>query len=146
MTAAAETQVANPPVGTPRIVPFLIYDDVATAMDWLISAFGFEERPRTRIPGPDDTIEHVELELQGGVVTLGPPSVHGESPSVGCSTMLTLYVDDVDAHYERAVEAGATVMIEPEDTFWGDRRYQCADPFGHRWHFSRHMRDVELPF
>ena len=53
-----------------------------------------------------------------------------------------MYVDDVDAHYARAKRAGATILEEPTDQFYGDRRYRAADPEGHHWCFATHVRDV----
>ena len=67
---------------------------------------------------------------------LAPPSIGG-TPVV-----LSLEVDDVDATFERAVAAGATVRQPPADMFWGDRHGQLEDPFGHRWNVSRHLRDI----
>jgi len=60
----------------------------------------------------------------------------------GTSTVLNLYVEDVDALWERVGGAGAEVLHPLEDTFWGDRHGQLIDPFGHRWAISQHVRDV----
>ena len=54
------------------------------------------------------------------------------------------YVDDVDAHYEQAKAAGAQIVAEPEDKYYGDRMYSAADPEGHQWFFATHIRDVPL--
>ena len=83
------------------------------------------------------------MEVAGSLVTLGQPSIHGDSPRRGVSSMLYVYVDDVDEHYQRARAAGATIVTELEDQPWGDRRYQAVDPEGHQWTFARHVRDVE---
>ncbi len=56
--------------------------------------------------------------------------------------MLTVYVDDVDAHYQRATAAGATIVLELANQPWGDRRYQASDPEGHQWSFAQHIFDV----
>lgn len=55
---------------------------------------------------------------------------------------LYVYVDDVDKHFERAKRAGATILEEPRDQFYGDRRYRAVDPEGHHWCFAQHVRDV----
>ena len=55
--------------------------------------------------------------------------------------MVMVYVDDVDAHHRRAVAEGARVLNEPEDMFWGDRRYEALDLEGHRWHFAQRRPD-----
>ena len=54
--------------------------------------------------------------------------------------MVMAYVDDIDAHHRQAVTEGATIQSEPEDMFWGDRRYEAFDPEGHRWHFAQRLR------
>jgi uncharacterized glyoxalase superfamily protein PhnB len=138
--AASGPSLGSPPSGFPRIVPHLIYDDVEGALAWLARAFGFRERAAGRATSADGRIEHAEMELGGGVVMLGPPSVHGDSPRRGVSAMVHVYVDDVDRHCERARAAGATIVLEPEDQPWGDRRYQARDPEGHQWHFAERIR------
>jgi uncharacterized glyoxalase superfamily protein PhnB len=55
---------------------------------------------------------------------------------------LYVYVDDVDKHFEHARDAGATIIAEPEDQFYGDRRYGAEDLEGHHWYFAQHVRDV----
>jgi uncharacterized glyoxalase superfamily protein PhnB len=71
-----------------------------------------------------------------------------DSVAPGCQSRrsvaqeLYVYVDDVDAHYARAKRAGATILEEPTDQFYGDRRYRAADPEGHHWCFATHVRDV----
>jgi PhnB protein len=134
--------MTNPPAGFPRIVPHLVYDDVATAVECLTGAFGFRERTPARHTDDDGTISRTQLELADSVITLGLPSIHGGSPRDGVSSMLYVYVDDVDEHYEHAKAAGATIVIELDDAPWGDRRYQATDPEGHQWTFARHLGDV----
>ena len=76
------------------------------------------------------------------IFTVGLPSIHGQSPKEGVSAMLYIYVDDVDAHYQRAQAAGAAVALELANQPWGDRRYQASDLEGHQWSFAQHMFDV----
>ena|SRR6266566_2424155 len=132
----------NPPEGYPRICPYLLYADGAAAIDFITRGFGFRERMRM----PDETgrVTHAELELDGGVVMLGQPGEDFETPKqLGRDTSLVhVYVDDVDAHFRRAKEAGAEVTREPEDQPYGDRNYAAKDPEGHDWFFSQHVRDV----
>ncbi len=127
----------------PPVVPYLIYDDVAAALDWLPRAFGLRERPDMRIAAPDGSVEHAELDVHGGLVILGPPSVHGASPRTGVSSMVNVQVDDVDLHYQRARAAGAVIVIPLADQPWGQRRYQAQDPEGHQWHFAENLRDPQ---
>jgi PhnB protein len=127
----------NPPPGMPRIVPHLIYDDIDAAVTFLRDAFGFTERTEHRHTTEDGTIGRTQLDVVDSVITVGLPSIHADSPAKGVSSMLYIYVDDVDGHYERAVAAGATIVSELADAPWGDRRYQATDPQGHQWSFGQ---------
>jgi uncharacterized glyoxalase superfamily protein PhnB len=133
---------ANPPENTPRITPYLYYEDVASAMDWLAGAFGMSER--LRMPGPGGDIMHAEMELADGLIMLGRPAPDYKNPKhLGHLTQsLYVYVDDVDKHFEQAKRAGAVILAEPEDQFYGDRRYGAEDLEGHHWYFAQHVRDV----
>jgi PhnB protein len=135
---------ANPPEGMPRITPYLLYEDVAGALEWLTRAFGFRER--MRIPGPDGKVGHAEMELADGIIMMGCPGPQYQNPKrVGHVTQnLYVYVDDVDKHFEKAKKEGATILEEPKDQFYGDRRYGAVDLEGHHWYFAQHVRDVAL--
>jgi PhnB protein len=126
----------------PRITPYLLYEDVAGALQWLAKAFGLRER--TRLPGPGGKVAHAEMELAGGVVMMGHPGADYKNPKrLGQVTQsLYVYVEDVDKHFEHARGAGARILEEPKDQFYGDRRYGVEDPEGHRWYFAQHVRDV----
>lgn len=134
--------VKNPPENMPRISPYVFYEDVAGALEWLTKAFGFRER--LRIPGPNGDVYHAEMEFAGGVVMMGWPGPEYQNPkrSGHMNQNLYVYVDDVDKHCEHARGAGATIVDEPEDQFYGDRRYTADDPEGHRWFFATHVREV----
>ena len=136
---------ASPPPNMPRISPNVFYDDPAAALEWLGKAFGFTTR--MSMPGPDGSVLHAEMEVEDSAIMLSPTSgaEAWKSPrSLGGAVTLGLYifVDDVDAHYARARSAGATILSEPEDMFWGDRTYLVEDLEGHRWTFAKHVRDV----
>ena len=132
----------NPPENTPRVTPYLYYQDVAAALRFLADAFGFREK--LRMPGPDGKIAHAEMTLGDGLVMMGCPGAEYQNPKrLGQTTQsLYVYVDDVDAHCARAKQAGAKIIDEPEDQFYGDRRYGAEDPEGHHWYFATHVRDV----
>ena len=132
----------NPPENTPRVTPYLYYQDVAAALRFLADAFGFREK--LRMPGPDGKIAHAEMTLGDGLVMMGCPGAEYQNPKrLGQTTQsLYVYVDDVDAHCARAKKAGAKIVDEPEDQFYGDRRYGAEDPEGHHWFFATHTRDV----
>jgi PhnB protein len=133
---------ANPPENMPRITAYLLYRDVASIVGWLEKTFGLKER--MRIPGPDGRITHAEMELADGVVMMGDPGPDYRNPrELGEATQhLYVYVDDVDKHFDHAKRVGAKILAEPEDQFYGDRRYGAEDPEGHQWYFAQHVRDV----
>ena len=132
----------NPPQDFPRVTPYLLYEDVAGALEFLSRAFGFRER--VRLPSPDGSIGHAEVALGDGVVMMGDPGPDYQSPKRHGhrSQLIHVYVDEVDAHFERAKAAGATIVSPPEDKFYGDRAYLAEDPEGHQWNFAEHVRDV----
>lgn len=137
---------SDPPDDMPRITPNVFYDDPERALAWLEKSFGFETR--SSIPGPDGAIMHAEMQVADSAFMLSPTAAleHWRSPqSLGGSVTqgLYVYVDDVDAHHERARAAGAKIEAEPEDMFWGDRTYVAADLEGHRWTFAQRVEGDE---
>jgi uncharacterized glyoxalase superfamily protein PhnB len=123
---------------TATIAPYLYYEDGRAAADWLCRAFGFELRSTVE---QDGRVTHAELALGDASVFLGEPGDGYRNPThLGASTAgVHVYVDDVDAHYAIAREAGATIAMEPTDQEYGDRRYDCADLEGHTWFFATAM-------
>ena len=128
----------------PRITPAVYYNDSKTGLEFLGNAFGF--KTRCKYPGPDGQIMHSELELEDGLIFVGqaceenrcsPANVEGKN-----TISLYVYVADVDAHCEAARAAGAEIVAEPADQFYGDRHYTAKDPEGHLWTFGQHIRDV----
>ncbi len=132
------------PAGYPRISPYLCVDGAAAAIDFYTSVLGFTER--FRMPGPAGTIGHAELGLGDSVIMLADefPDMGFRSPGAvgGTPVVLSVYVDDVDDVFRRAVEAGATALRQVENQFYGDRSGQFEDPFGHRWNIATHVEDV----
>ncbi len=134
----------NPPAGSPRIVARLAYDDVGAAITFVEKAFGFTEGEGARV-GPDDNVLLTEIDVVDSYLMLGKTGSHGlKSPktSGAASGAVIIYVDEVDAHFERARGEGAEIVSEPTDQFWGDRRYEARDPEGHLWSFHEHTKDV----
>jgi uncharacterized glyoxalase superfamily protein PhnB len=122
---------------TQRITPYLLYQDLPGALEWLAKAFGFRER--LRHAGPDGALRHAEMTLEeDGLVMMGWPGPQFQNPKrLGQVTQnLFVRVDDVDAYFERAVRAGAAVLERPSDHPSGDRRCAVEDPEGHRWYFA----------
>ena len=128
----------------PPVTPHLAIADVAGALDFYPKAFDATERLRLSLP--DGTIAHAELELNGGLVTLGAAieayGLVAPDPKAPVQVAVTLSVPDVDAAYGRALAAGATSMSEPADQFHGDRTAAVRDPYGHKWILQTHLRDV----
>ncbi|NNG17025.1 MAG: glyoxalase [Gemmatimonadales bacterium] len=132
----------RPPSGT-RVIPTLRYEDARAAIEWLGTAFGFE--PRLVVPGDDESVIHAQLVVGDIMIMLGsvrddefgrlqrPPRMIGGG--VGTQSPYII-VDDPDAHYARAVAAGAEIVMDIADQAHGGRAYSCRDPEGHLWNFG----------
>ena len=131
--------MANPPPGYPRISPYLNYEDTGAMMGWLASAFGLVERHSQH--SPDGKVMHAEMALHDGVIMMGSPGGDFRNPkNLGQSThSLYVYIDDLEAHCNRARAAGAEIIEEPADQPYGDRRYGARDPEGHLWYFASRL-------
>ena len=131
--------VSNP---TPAISPYLLYEDATAAVEWLTDAFGLDVR--SRLTDANGAVNHAELGLGEATIMLGAPGDGYQNPahSGHVHSQVMVYVDDVDAHFARARAAGATILDEPADQFYGDRRYGAADPEGHHWFFATRVREV----
>jgi PhnB protein len=128
----------------PRVTPYLIVDGAGAAIDFYCSVLGATER--VRMPAPDGRIGHAELQLGNSMIMLADENaqmdVRGPRAIGGTPVSLHVYVEDSDAAFERAVQAGAKALQAVEDRFYGDRSGQFEDPFGHRWNVSTHVEDV----
>jgi len=127
--------------GKPTLYPTLRYTDAPAAIDWLERAFGFE---RLAVhAGPDNTVAHAELRYGSGVIMLGSsrPDSFGRSPRElgGVTGGIYVAVQDPDAHYRRAREAGAEIIRELNDTDYGSREYSAKDPEGYIWSFGTYQ-------
>jgi len=138
------------PEGWPRLSIGLQYDDCPAAIDFLCRAFGFEVR--LKVEGEGGRIEHSELVYGGALVMAGtagrddrhdnvpPKHLEGKNTCVPC-----LFVDDADAHCERARKEGARILNDPEtsdygEDYWTDRSYRAVDSEGHQWWFMQRVR------
>jgi PhnB protein len=132
------------PDGYPRVTPYLCVDGAAAAIDFYTKVLGAAEKVRMAAPG--GKIGHAELALGDSILMLadehpevgflGPQSVGGTPVTI------SVYVENVDEVFERAVAQGASAERPIEDQFYGDRTGQFQDPFGHRWHVATHVEDV----
>jgi PhnB protein len=128
----------------PQVVPYLYVDGANAAIEFYGSVFGMTER--MRMPGPDGKLGHAELQLGDSVIMLADEypemDVRGPKAFGGTPVTISLYVEDVDDVFDRAVKAGAKVLRQIQNQFYGDRTGQFEDPYGHRWSVASHVEDV----
>lgn len=133
------------PDGFHSITPHIVVSDANKAIEFYKKAFGAEEI--CRMPGPDgNSVMHAELKIGNSHLMMcseakdwgcfSPQSLKGSPVTIH------LYVENVDAVYDRAVKAGATPTMPVSDQFWGDRYGKLQDPFGHHWSVATHTEDV----
>jgi PhnB protein len=132
------------PPGMNGLIPHLVIDGAAKALEFYKTAFGAEVQGV--LPGEGGKIMHAMLQINGAPLMLNDafPSCGSFDPLAlkGSPVTIHMYVNDVDAAVAKAVAAGAKVTMPVTDMFWGDRYGQIADPFGHRWSIATHQRDV----
>jgi len=124
------------------VLPHVTYRNVAEASAWLTRAFGFTEH--YRYGDEDGQPSGAQMRLGDAWIMLGSTRRDTVTPlQAGHWTQsLTVFVDDVDAHFERAKAAGARIVEDLNETIYGERQYGVEDLDGHRWLFSKHVRDV----
>jgi PhnB protein len=150
-SANSATKSVKPiPKGFHTVTPYLRIHGAAQALEFYKKALGAVER--YRMPMPDGRVGHAEITIGDSIVMLADEfpemNVRGPQSLGGTSVSLLLYVKDVDAAFQRAVDAGGKVLRPVQDQFYGDRAGSFADPFGHEWTLSTHQEDVsheELP-
>jgi PhnB protein len=129
---------------TSTISPHIVVGDAAGAAEWYTRVLGAEEQ--LRIPAPGGKLMSVQLRFGDSELMLADefPEMTIVSPKTlgGTYMALHLMVEDVDAVWKRALDAGAEVFHPLRDTFWGERHGQIIDPFGHRWGLAQRVRDV----
>lgn len=140
---SATTSVSLPD-GMHQLSPHLVCAGAAAAIDFYVAAFDAVEL--MRMPGPDGTLVHAGLVINGSSVLLVDENLDWglRSPASlgGSSVTIHMIVPDADAWVARAVTAGATVVMPVEDAFWGDRYGVIQDPFGHRWSIATPQRTM----
>jgi uncharacterized glyoxalase superfamily protein PhnB len=130
---------------SPDIYPRLAYNDELGAVDYLTRVFQFTEirEARTEFDGK----YLCWMRVGTGVVMIGHANVdvhliHSPLDAGLTTVMMNVYVHDIDAHHAHAVAEGATITMEIDDAFFGERRYEATDPEGHRWHFGERFDDI----
>lgn len=124
------------PEGYHTVTPYLVGPDVAGLLKFLAAAFGATETERVTDPG--GAVRHAEVQIGDSRVMMGEPT--GDYAPM--PAMLQLYVEDVDAVYQRALRAGGISIEEPADQFYGDRTSGVRDPAGNRWFIATHIEEV----
>jgi uncharacterized glyoxalase superfamily protein PhnB len=121
------------------LLPHVVYEDVAKAIEWLSTTFGFTEHYQY-----GDPVSGAQLHLGGAYVMIVGVRPDRVTPAqAGHATqMLTVFIEDVDAHYARTKAAGANIWEELHETVYGERQYGVEDVAGHPWLFSQHVRDL----
>lgn len=146
LSAAPNPQTATTSSRYPlhTVTPHIVCAGAASAIEFYKKAFGAEEL--MRLAGPDGKLIHAAIRIGDSTIMM-----LDEIPGMGCfgpkslkgaSVTLHLNVDDADALQQRAVAAGATMIMPVNEMFWGDRWGSVEDPFGHRWAMATHVRDV----
>lgn len=129
----------NRSVPVASILPHVVYQDVAAAIAWLSKAFGFSEHYRY-----GEQPSGAQMHLGNAWIMVKRADERHASPAkLGHGTQsLTVFVEDVDGHFETAKAAGAKILEEPHETEYGEYQFAAEDLDGHHWLFSRHARDV----
>ena len=133
------------PEGFHSVTPSIVFKDSRKAMSFYQKAFGAKEH--FVMPGPDGkSVMHAELEIGDSAIMLSdenPQMGTKSAETIGASPIgLFLYVEDVDAAFQKAVAAGTTVEMPIQDMFWGDRVGSVKDPFGHSWTLATRKKDL----
>jgi uncharacterized glyoxalase superfamily protein PhnB len=127
-----------------RVIPLLVYRDIAAAHDFLVRVFGFESGIIER--SPDGQVVHGEVQAGRTTIWLHRASVaQGLDTGTSSDSGLVIHVDDVDAHFEHARAAGVQVEKEPVDQPYGQREYGVRDLEGHRWWFATPLNVFKEP-
>jgi len=143
---AMATSVKPVPDGYHTATAYLVLRDTKTALEFYKKAFGAETT--VLMPMANGRIGHAEMKIGDSMIFLSDESPEmapeNKSPqTAGCVTGSTfLYVNDVDAVFKKAVDAGAKVKMPVTDMFWGDRTGQFEDPFGYKWTIATHKKDM----
>ncbi|MBI3724357.1 VOC family protein [bacterium] len=135
-TKPSRKRVKPIPDGFHSVTPYLVIRGVPKLIDFLKHAFGAKDMGRHE--RPDKSVMHAQVRIGDSMVMMGEP----QGDVAPKPAMLYLYVEDTDATYRRAIEAGGTSLMEPADQFYGDRNAGVKDSFGNQWWIATHKEDV----
>ncbi|MBU6455872.1 MAG: VOC family protein [Cyanobacteria bacterium REEB67] len=134
------------PAGMHTVTPYLVMKDCVKAIEFYKKAFGAEEVMVMHMPD-GKKVMHAEIKIGDSIIMMGE-----ECSERGCvspesaghvTASLMIYSENVDASFDKAVKAGATVKMPLMNMFWGDRYGQLSDPFGQMWSLAQHVEDVK---
>jgi len=142
--SSQKSSVPPIPKGFHTVTPYLVCAGAANAIEFYRRAFGAVEL--LRVPTPDGKLLHASIQIGDSIIMLNDefPEMGSVGPKArnGSSVAIHLFVEDADASFERALNAGAVVKMPLQDMFWGDRYGQLEDPFGHSWSIATHQREL----
>ena len=131
------------PEGASVVIPRLVCRDPGVEIDFIARTFRAQELNRR--PGPDGAVVHAMLTIGPAMIMIESewPQIANRAPKPDGSSpvVLFVYVDDVDAAVERAVDGGAKVLAPATDQFWGDRTAWVMDPSGHVWTIATRIEE-----
>jgi PhnB protein len=133
------------PAGFHSLTPYMVCKDTRKVIEFYKNAFGAKER--FLMTGPDGKgVMHAEILIGNSIIMISDENTHEPCKSAetigGSPVSFYLYVDNVDAAFEKAVKAGASAIMPVQDMFWGDRIGAVKDPFGHNWTLATHTKDL----
>lgn len=144
-SSTRKSNVKPIPDGMRTVTPHLVCGGAANAIEFYKKAFGAVEV--MRVPGPDGKLMHAAIRIGDSMVMLVDeyPDWGSVGPKALKGTPVTIHlcVEDVDSFADRAIRAGAKIIMPIDDMFWGDRYGILEDPFGHRWSVATHIKDVD---
>ena len=124
------------PQGFHAITPYLVVDGAARLLDFVQKAFAAEIV--VRMDGPDGKVHHAQVKIGDAMLELADAGAHWSAMPAG----VHVYVEDIDATYRRALDAGAVSILAPADQFYGERSASVKDSLGNVWHIATHTEDV----
>ena len=138
------TELKGIPDGVSAVLPMLVCRDVSAEIDFCKTTFNALEIVRR--PGPDGKVAHAALTINGAMIMIECewPTLSSRSPQADGSSpvVIYVYVEDVDSAIEKAVTAGAKILLPAKDQFWGDRTGRIMDSEGHVWTISSRIEET----
>lgn len=130
------TKVKPIPAGHHSVTPYLVVEGASKLIDFLKRTFNAEET--VRMNGPDGRVAHAEVKIGDSIIMMSDATTEFKP----VESQLYVYVDDIDDTYKRALQAGASIVRELKNQFYGDRSASVKDPLGNIWGIATHVEDV----